>query len=290
MVLIRKRERVITRSMSQNSCSIQATISDNFSSLDSQLSSQCKKRRKLRPKSEKQQNQSEVVDLTSPPPLKACMTCGSQSENLQTIEDGILLCILCYEAQHSPSLECVCCNQPLNLDNDNPELAQCTEGCPICVPCIQSYVKMAAFDTANSALTCPNTTECIGRVLPSTAQKCVSAELWLQYTERAQKNSISRSNIKLVVCFHCKFTVELIDEVLFFCCPFCFKKSCTKCHQEYHPQVSCFDVSNEGTQVRTTIEETLSNAKIRYCTNLLCKLVIKLNHSFYLFLLFIFYS
>jgi len=56
----------------------------------------------------------------------------------------------------------------------------------------------------------------------------------------------------------------------FFKCPNCHKETCLKCQRDSHRGLSCHEASEEGILLRQTVEEAMSEAKIRRCANPHC--------------------
>ena len=70
------------------------------------------------------------------------------------------------------ALECMCCCEEIRIRTEL-DVAQCSEGCPLCISCVEKYVKMATFNTGSTSLACPSFEGCTGKLPPWLVRRVV---------------------------------------------------------------------------------------------------------------------
>ena len=119
--------------------------------------------------------------------------------------------------------------------------------------------------------------ECDGYFTESELKRALDEKVFLRWVEQETACAIKAAELPdLFSCPFCNFSAELDALTTGFPCPVanggCGVKSCRDCGKKAHPDVSnCEDVeTDDGTKGRLAVEEAMTQARLRECTNPNC--------------------
>ena len=181
-------------------------------------------------------------------------------------------------ALHSsePGIECRCCFDGGHFEN----MVQCTEGHLFCLDCLKAYANQKLFGERNSAkLKCMESSGdgCEGFFREDMLRRALDEKAFTRWVEQEAAVAVKAAALPdLVSCPFCGLTAELDPHLKIFMCPTenggCGRSSCRECGRKPHPETPrCEDVESDvGTRKRTMVEEAMTKARIRTCTNPNC--------------------
>lgn len=162
-------------------------------------------------------------------------------------------------------MECACCY----IEVPFSKMVQCLEGDLFCHNCLKSYIEASLFGGSRLTLKCM-ATGCESTFPRSQLNAALPENLLEQVDKRLQEVALLSANLEnLVKCPFCDYQeiIENEDDKIFHCKnPECEKESCRLCGLESHIPLRCKEVEQpKATKARLSIEERMSQAKIRHC-------------------------
>eukprot|EP01035_Chromulina_nebulosa_P017698 gene17698-23288_t len=163
-------------------------------------------------------------------------------------------------------IECGCCYSEYPFEN----IIQCSEGHLFCKDCLQRYVETTVFGDGRSHISCMNTGRdaCEGYFPESMLKNSLSDVVFKKFQEAMVKDAIKGAKLEnMCTCYDCSMQVEMADDAgNVMVCPSCGKETCKLCGDESHIPLRCEEVEKKGqTEVRLTVEEAMTQARIRQC-------------------------
>lgn len=180
-------------------------------------------------------------------------------------------------AQNSnTAVDCSCCYDGYDID----DMVACThEGHLFCVDCLRSYAENQIFGVGNLGVDRKTKK-------PAYELKCFQGDCSSAFDRRSLEKALTQKTLEkydsiqcalalqaagiecMVECPKCQFQVELPMEHKVLVCPIesCKYESCRECGEAAHIPLRCEEVEKEQeTKGRITVEEAISQAKIRKC-------------------------
>lgn len=174
-------------------------------------------------------------------------------------------------------VECSCCYDEVDIG----DMVACRdEGHLFCVDCLKSFAENQVFGSGNLGidketkqpsleLTCFHGDGCSSGFHRVCLEKALPEKVLRKYDELQFQVTIERAGLSdVVTCPQCNFQAALDSSVTVFSCPVedCRYESCRKCGEASHIPLRCEEVEKQDeTKGRLTVEEAISNAKIRKC-------------------------
>ncbi|XP_035694597.1 E3 ubiquitin-protein ligase RNF216-like [Branchiostoma floridae] len=170
-----------------------------------------------------------------------------------------------YEAA-GQMIECGCCFGEVTFE----DMVQCYEGHLFCADCLKNYTKEKVFGAGQASLSCM-TDGCDSTFPMGQLEKALPENMLKKYQERLEEENINLAGLDdLVRCPSCDYAAILAAEDKVFRCqnPECMKQTCRHCKEDWaeHFGIPCQDLEKaDDTKFRTSIEEKMTEAKIRTC-------------------------
>lgn len=174
-------------------------------------------------------------------------------------------------------VECSCCFDEVAID----DMVACRdEGHLFCQDCLKSYAENQVFGSGNLGidketkqpaleLKCFHGDGCSSGFHRVCLEKALPVKVLRKYDELQFQVSIERAGLDDVcTCPKCGFQAALDPSQKIFSCPVedCLYESCRKCSEASHIPLRCDEVEkDQETKGRLTVEEAITNAKIRKC-------------------------
>ena len=98
--------------------------------------------------------------------------------------------------------------------------------------------------------------------------------VYKRYQDAIAQEAVKAANIEgLLECHACGYQVELSSDAgNVLTCPSCSQQTCRHCKEEAHIPLKCSEVEKKNvTSMRVSVEEAMSEARIRECPNPKCK-------------------
>jgi TRIAD3 protein (E3 ubiquitin-protein ligase RNF216) len=118
---------------------------------------------------------------------------------------------------------------------------------------------------------------CKGHFPESELRRALPPQVFIRWVEQEAAVAVKAAHLPdLFSCPFCGFSAELAAASKIFQCPVtnggCGKRSCRDCGKKAHPDVpKCEDVETDaGTKGRLAVEEAMTKARLRECTNPKC--------------------
>ena len=174
------------------------------------------------------------------------------------------------------AIDCACCFDGYDID----DMVACTrEGHLFCVDCLRTYAENQIFSVGNLG---------VDRMTkkPALELKCMQGDCTSGFDRRTLEKALTQNTLDkydsmqcalslqaadlecMVECPRCQFKVELSSDQKILVCPVksCKYESCRECGEAAHIPLRCDEVEKkEETKGRITVEEAISQAKIRNC-------------------------
>ena len=178
-------------------------------------------------------------------------------------------------------LDCSCCYVPVEITTMIP----CRDGHLFCITCVTQYAQNQIYGQASLG-TCPvrkqpNTElqcfhpeeQCMAGFSDTVLGKVLSKDAWKAYDQLRTDIALRMTNLEqeTVTCPQCNIKTILLPTQRVLLCPSCAFQSCRECGKESHIPYRCGEkeVDEAKTKGRITVEEAITNAKIRHCPS--CK-------------------
>jgi TRIAD3 protein (E3 ubiquitin-protein ligase RNF216) len=175
------------------------------------------------------------------------------------------------------AMECSCCYDNVAIG----DMVACRdEGHLFCVDCLKSFAENQVFGSGNLGfdkekkqpaleLKCFHGDGCSSGFNRACLEKALPLKVLRKHDELQFQVSIERAGLSDVIeCPKCGFQAALDASLKVFSCPVedCQYESCRDCREAAHVPLRCDEVEKETeTKGRLTVEEAISNAKIRKC-------------------------
>jgi hypothetical protein len=196
-------------------------------------------------------------------------------------------------------LECSCCYSDVSIS----AMSQCSDGHLFCLECLKRNAEEKLFGQNNTSQLkyellkknkrfmfisdfspivrlerCMNCFEkCDGFFPESELKRALNEKVYTRWVEQETASAVKAAELPdLFSCPVCNFSAELDASTTVFPCPVanggCGEKSCRECGKIAHPDVTkCEDVeTDDGTEGRLAVEEAMTKARLRDCTNPNC--------------------
>ncbi|CAH1273306.1 RNF216 [Branchiostoma lanceolatum] len=187
----------------------------------------------------------------------------------QKEEADHLLALRLNEEQYEAAgqmIECGCCFGEVTFE----DMVQCYDGHLFCADCLKNYTKEKVFGAGQAALSCM-TDGCDSTFPLGQLEKALPENMLKKYQERLEEENINLAGLDdLVRCPSCDYAAILAEGDKVFRCqnPECMKQTCRHCKEDWagHFGIPCQEVEGaDDTKFRTSIEEKMTEAKIRTC-------------------------
>lgn len=178
--------------------------------------------------------------------------------------------------------ECGCCYSEYPFE----DFVQCSEGHLFCRECLKRYIETTVFSDGRSQINCMNTGRyfsifkrycndsfvgsdaCDGYFPESMIQFALPEKVYTKFQEAIARDAVKLAHIEnLIACVACDYKVELAADAGFIMhCPSCGKDTCSLCKEESHIPLKCSEVEKKSqTNARLTLEEAMTEARVRVC-------------------------
>ncbi|KAI8512126.1 hypothetical protein Bbelb_087650 [Branchiostoma belcheri] len=201
--------------------------------------------------------------------LKEEMAFVEERTRQQKEEADHLLALRLNEEQYEAAgqmIECGCCYGEVTFE----DMVQCYDGHLFCVDCLKNYTKEKVFGSGQASLSCM-TDGCDSTFPMGQLEKALPENMLKKYEERLEEENINLAGLDdLVRCPSCDYGAILAEGDKVFRCqnPECMKQTCRHCKEDWaeHFGIPCKEVERaDDTKFRTSIEEKMTEAKIRTC-------------------------
>ena len=165
------------------------------------------------------------------------------------------------------SVECNCCCEEMLIE----EFGQCTDGHLICKICIKKHAENCIYQQLSCKIQCIDCYDkCFGEFSEETLQTILNCRVFSEYKnlkKLSEINELCVDDINIKICQHCGSGTDIGEnsEQFLLVCMECFKDTCLKCNQVYHPGKSCYSLGNICQSKRQEIEDKMSEALIVKC-------------------------
>lgn len=165
------------------------------------------------------------------------------------------------------TFECSCCCDEKLMN----EFGQCTDGHLICNLCIKKHAENTIYQQLSCKIKCIECNDiCFGQFSEETLQKILSERVFAEYKNLKKLNEMNElcvDDINIKLCQHCGCGTDIGEdyEQSLLVCMECFKDTCLKCNQVYHPGKQCYSLGNISQGKRQEIEDKMSEAIIIKC-------------------------
>jgi TRIAD3 protein (E3 ubiquitin-protein ligase RNF216) len=163
-------------------------------------------------------------------------------------------------------LECGCCFCEFAFE----EMVSCTEGHLFCRSCLARFAKEKVFGQGRcDKVGCMSSDGCEGIFIDDFLSMVLDGPTFRRLQARTCETLAKEVfGDSLFHCPHCDTAAEVPEGVHIFSCPnsACELETCTLCNEPAHVPQRCEEVEKkEETNCRKTVEEAMSEAKIRKC-------------------------
>lgn len=159
-------------------------------------------------------------------------------------------------------LICGCCYRDDLLPED---CVTCIEGCLFCRECVRTGAEHCLAE-AKTQYKCLS--DCESTFTDGTLQLVLIPVTYQRLTQRRQMEEVAQADIVgLETCPFCEYaTIPAEEDKIFQCQNIdCKKVSCRKCRHESHLPLRCNEIEyDEDVRMRTTIEDKMSEAMLRF--------------------------
>ena len=165
------------------------------------------------------------------------------------------------------TLDCSCCCDDKQIE----EFGQCTDGHLVCKVCIKKHAENTIYQKLSCKINCIDCNEkCFGEFSEETLKNILNERVFSEYKNLKKIEEINQlcvDDINIKLCQHCGAGTDIgeVSEQTLLVCMECFKDTCLKCNQVYHPGKQCYSLGNVSQCRRQEIEDKMTEALIVKC-------------------------
>lgn len=167
-----------------------------------------------------------------------------------------------------PEVTCGCCFGDYPFE----DMVQCTEGLHLfCGGCVSAYFNEEVYGNNRANCKCMSSEDCSGSYSYDMMQKALSPRLLKNFDELQYQAEVTTAfgDGELWQCPKCAKSVVVDDGISIITCPDnqCGHTSCRICGEAPHKDQTCEEAKQEKEKanVRSKMEEAMTNAIVRYC-------------------------